>query len=310
MRTNVFITNQSVKPTLVGMADLNKTIGFVKASTNGSSLLKNINLVFKESDYKFYGFGNRETRVIPISLCDIVVKESIIDFDKLNYRVLTLDFDFSGIDLTTLVGEDLSIRIVIPTEFNHRNSWNFSHRVVYGDTADNIKADLFKQIANSSLVQHLELKNDVDNAMDYGLAFYLNPCHNTFKVMAMDSMPPSAISFDPEYIITYKAKEFINKIIVDADANYGFDYVNCPEGDFYPNKMTYKQAEKLLFDYAKLISGGNYNIGLTHITFNEPRIIETTGDVVKQVVNIIHPLENKGNFVKSDYTTMISLISE
>ena len=50
-------------------------------------------------------------------------------------------------------------------------------------------------------------------------------------------------------------------------------------------------------------------LGLTHITFVEPRIVETTGDVVKQVINIVHPLKDVGDFVYDDFKAMVNKIA-
>ena len=312
MRTNIFITNQSVKTTFVNnLDDLNKDLGFVKATSDGNLVDKNFNLVLKEDNYKFKGNKTREIRVIPVSLCDIRVTEHIIDMHKLNHDYCGLSpFELSSDFINDSIGEDVGIRIVIPTEFNHRNSWNFSHRIVLGDTADTITKDLFGQIIASSLKEYVEINMTVEEAMEEAsLDIYTNDEHQTIYFHPLDKMPSSAIGVTDVTSIKHISKKFINKLIVDADANYGFDYINCPEGEFYPNKLRYKDAEKLLFEYAKNASN-EYTIGLTHIVFNEPRVIDTTGDVVNQVINIIHPVENKGNFVKNDYDTMIGLISE
>lgn len=313
MRTNIFLKEDTVFTDILEDYVRNG-FGLFKAHSNGTDLKNNLNLFFNRTDSSFLYSDMRESRLIPFSTCNLKVEDHIIDLTPKNgkYCIFELD-DGPFTDIDKFVNDDVSIRIVIPTEFNHRNSWYFSHRVTYGDTFEAIRSDIYNQIINSSLREHFDIEMGAD---DVNIRFYINEDHNTIKVMPVDSMPQSAINFaKANNLISNKSREFINKLIIDADANYGFDYINCPDGDFYPNKLRYKDIEKELMKYSKNSSNGippridrtSKTIGLTHITFTEPRIVETTGDVVKQVINIIHPL-NGEYFNVSNYNLFLKLL--
>lgn len=317
MRTNILVNNSTVVGPIIipasGVGEVLSQAGIaamclVEPDSEGS-VGKYLNILFTEPDSRYLGNERRETRMIPINTCDIKVTEANVFFGKKNK--FCSELYIGSIDnLSDLVGEDLSIRIVIPAVLNGRNSWNFSHRVKYGEEIDDVRRDLYSQIMASSIKEHLELNVSDSYPNGTSVLFFTNSMHDGMYAYAMDSLPPSSLAIETGIGPGHSIREFINKVIIDADANYGFDYINCPNGDFYPNQLRYRDVEKLLFNIATEAGTGEYNIGLTHITFTEPRIVETTGDVVKQVINIIHPIANIGHFVINDYSSFVTLLEQ
>lgn len=323
MRTNIFITSNSIASDFVeNVGSMTTDIALIKAltSTDNNTLRNNFNLCWKGSDSRYANFGNRETRIIPISVCGLVCKDAVQKIAKYNERYIALSFDFGEVDLTGYVNEEMTIRVILPVGFNHRNTWNFSYMVTHDSTPEAIAESLLKQISVSSIKEWMEVEYDVENSV---VKFYVNSKVNNVYVKPLDSMLGSWIQVvnvpssgdntygtDPGNGVELITREYLKKVIVDADANYGFDYVNCPNGDFYPNQLRPKDVDYLLDNFVNIVEGKfGGTIGLTHITFVEPRIVETTGHVVKQVINIIHPMKDVGDFVYNDYVAMIQKIT-
>lgn len=323
MRTNIFITNTTVAPDFVeDVASMTTNMALIKAlaSNEVNTLKKNFNLCWLGSDSRYANFGNRETRLIPISTCGLVCKDTLQRIAKYNERYVALSLDFGETDLSGYVNEEMTIRVIIPVGFNHRNTWNFSYVVKNDSTAEDIVKSLLSQVAASSIKEWLEVEYDATNSV---VKFYVNDKVNDVYVKPLDSMSASWISVvntpaeddatystEPGSKVELITREYLKKLVIDADANYGFDYINCPDGDFYPNKLRPRDVDYLLDNFVNIVEGEfGGTLGLTHLTFVEPRIVETTGHVVKQVINILHPIKDVGDFVYADYQSMIEKIA-
>lgn len=331
MRTNIFITNNTVAADFVqDIASMTTDIALVKAKTNGTELEKQFNLAWVGGDSRYANLGNRETRLIPISLCELFVNETENKIAKYNDRYVKFELTISDdFDLTNIIGSDVTLRIILPVGFNHRNSWNFSYQVKNGSTIEDIKNSLYTQILASSIKEHIDIEHytvsedsEADDAGADYIKFYVTediphvfiyPLDATIsswltieKVPEVNNLPSGFENKGVELV----TRAYLRKLILDADANYGFDYINCPTGEFYPNQLRAREVDFILDTFTKVVEdvfGGT--IGLTHITFVEPRIVETTGHVVKQVINIIHPMEDTGDFVYADYVAMIQKLT-
>jgi len=144
-------------------------------------------------------------------------------------------------------------------------------------------------ILNSSIKEHVGVY-----IIRGEIVFLLNEEHNAVLVQPLDAMPSDGVttirqSSDENnnslFSTVAAVRNYLIKLAVDADANYGFDYVDNAFHELYPNQSSYKDIEK----YIAREMAGNETSEYTvfHITFTEPRNVETTGDVVKQVINII-----------------------
>lgn len=315
MRTNIFLTSNSIASDFV--ADVNAMttdIALMKAKTNGTVLDKQFNLVWKGGDSRYANFGNREIRVIPISLCELYCKDTEQKIAKYDDGAILFNLDIANdYDFTNIIGKDITVRIILPAKFNKRNSWNFSYRVSGDTTVAKVQESIYNQIKNSSIKEWVDI--ELVNSNDFtGIKFYMTECVNNVYVYPMDATLSSWInittSVNDTNNVELVTRAFLRKLIIDADANYGFDYINCPDGDFYPNKLRPREIDFMLDTLTNVVEnvfGGT--LGLTHITFVEPRIVETTGDVVKQVINIVHPLKDVGDFVYGDFKAMVNKIA-
>ena len=312
MRTNIFIKNEMIIKTLItsGASLVDNeyfaypALGLMSAETNGDTLKKSLNLVLSKVNPEYLDNIVRESRVIPLSACNARITESVVDISGYYGYGMNFEIDDTKFTPSDHINEDVGVRLTIPAEFNHRHTWSFSHRVKANDTVSSIQANLYKMIANSSLKEYIDIKYSSEDFM-----LFVKDEHNFVIIQAIDSLPQSALIIkdandeDAKPFTEQVSLNYLTKVIVDADANYGFDYINCPEGDLYPNKLTAREVKRALLSYG-------YQFGLTHIVFNEPRFVETTGDVVNQVINIIHPLSDNGNFDIDDYEDFINLIGE
>lgn len=322
MRTNIFLTSNSIASDFV--ADVNAMttdIALMKAKTSGTVLDKQFNLVWKGGDSRYANFGNRETRVIPISLCELYCKDTAQKIAKYDDAAILFGLDIADdYDFTNIIGKDITVRVILPAKFNKRNSWNFSYRVAADTTVAKVRESIYNQIKNSSIKEWVDMElayevdEDTQESTLTGIKFYMTEYVNNVYVYPMDAALSSWINVATNVQDTNKVelvtRAFLRKLIIDADANYGFDYINCPDGDFYPNKLRPREVDFMLDTLTNVVEnvfGGT--LGLTHITFVEPRIVETTGDVVKQVINIVHPLKDVGDFVYDDFKAMINKIA-
>lgn len=322
MRTNIFLTSNSIASDFV--ADVNAMttdIALMKAKTHGTVLDKQFNLVWKGGDSRYANFGNREIRVIPISLCELYCKDTEQKIAKYDDGAIVFSLDIADdYDFTNIIGQDITVRVILPAKFNKRNSWNFSYRVAADTTVAKVRESIYNQIKNSSIKEWVDMEIiEATGGLPpvttlIGVKFYMTECVNNVYVHPMDATLSSWINVVTSVNDTNKVelvtRAFLRKLIVDADANYGFDYINCPDGDFYPNKLRPREVDFMLDTLTNVVEdvfGGT--LGLTHITFVEPRIVETTGDVVKQVINIVHPLKDVGDFVYNDFKAMINKIA-
>lgn len=304
MRTNIFIQDENIsfaEETHDDFLSQTYSIGLIKAASAGDELKENTNLYMKVNNPEFSTFGIREFRMIPISKCNFHANIVPVDFSLKDENGISFSLDFSNITISDFVNEDFTIRITIPAKFNHRNSWTFSRRIKYDDTEEIIQKDFCRQILNSSLNEYFDIFGSPSYAPT-SLDFFIKNEHISLYVDALDSLPKSCIVMSPDSRITIPATGIINmdylaKLIVDADANYGFDYINCPSGEFYPNQIRELDAKRSL---AKIY---DKHAVLIHMSFTEPRIVETTGDVVKQVINIILPAMTKYKSKLGDFIT-------
>lgn len=286
MRTNIFCTSEylnvdaSIKDSIASMEG---TLGIVKADSNGRILNNFLNLIMRVG-----GGPNIEiSRVIPISLCDLNIKEgSFTIVDKYSDET-TLFYSF---DVDGLVNEEIGFRLTIPAGFNHRHSWTFSYKIKQGDTTEAVNEKFNNMILNSSIKEHVGVY-----VKGQDIVFVLNEEHNAVLVQPLYAMPSDGIfiekdSFDLDDTSLFStltaARNYLIKLAVDADANYGFDYVDNAFHELYPNQLSYKDIEKYIMSEI-VTNHGPVDYKVFHITFTEPRNVETTGDVVKQVINII-----------------------
>ena len=312
MRTNIFIKDEKIIKTLItGGTSLNSneyfaypSLGLISAESNGDTIKKSLNLVLSKVNPEYLDNIVRESRVIPLSACNARITESVVDISGYYGYGMNFEIDDTKFTPSDHINEDVGVRLTIPAEFNHRHSWTFSHRVKANDTVSSIQASLYKMIADSSLKEYIDIRYSSGDFM-----LFVRDEHNFVTIQAIDSLSQSALIIkdanveDAKPFTRQVSLNYLTKVVVDADANYGFDYINCPEGDLYPNKLTAREVKRALLSY------GN-SLGLTHIVFNEPRIVETTGDVVNQVINIIHPLSDNSYFDIDDYGDFIDLIKE
>ena len=322
MRTNIFLTSNSIASDFV--ADVNAMttdIALMKAKTHGTVLDKQFNLVWKGGDSRYANLGNREIRVIPISLCELYCKDTEQKIAKYDDGAIVFILNIADdYDFTNIIGQDITVRVILPAKFNKRNSWNFSYRVAADTTVAKVRESIYNQIKNSSIKEWVDMEIiEATGGLPpvttlIGIKFYMTEYVNNVYVHPMDATLSSWINVVTSVNDTNKVelvtRAFLRKLIVDADANYGFDYINCPDGDFYPNKLRPREVDFMLDTLTNVVEnvfGGT--LGLTHITFVEPRIVETTGDVVKQVINIVHPLKDVGDFVYNDFKAMINKIA-
>lgn len=322
MRTNIFLTSNSIASDFV--ADVNAMItdiALMKAKTHGTVLDKQFNLVWKSGDSRYANLGNREIRVIPISLCELYCKDTEQKIAKYDNGAIEFYLDIpNDYDFTNIIGQDITVRVILPAKFNKRNSWNFSYRVAADTTVAKVRESIYNQIKNSSIKEWVDMEfiyevdEEIQESILVGVRFYMTEYVNNVYIYPMDATLSSWINIltnvDDTNKVELVTRAFLRKLIVDADANYGFDYINCPDGDFYPNKLRPREVDFMLDTLTNVVEkefGGT--LGLTHITFVEPRIVETTGDVVKQVINIVHPVKDVGDFVYDDFKAMINKIA-
>lgn len=285
MRTNIFCTTDLTVDTIIrySYTNIGGNLGITKADSNGNQLDKFLNLVMINGDDE----NTEISRVIPICLCDLNIKANSINIEDKYQDITQLKYYF---DAEKLVNEEIGFRLTIPAGFNHRHSWTFSYKIKPGDTTDTVVEKFNNMILNSSIKEHVRVYIN-DDAID----FLLNEEHNAVLVQPLDSMPSNGISIknaNPFSIMT-ATRNYLVKLAIDADANYGFDYVDNAFHELYPNQSSYKDIEKHIEN--EIINSGANSVNYTvfHITFTEPRNVETTGDVVKQVINII--CNTKGN---------------
>lgn len=285
MRTNIFCTNEYLNiDTSIRDSYLNidGNLGIVKADSNGIVLDKFLNLIMMTRN----DAGIEISRVIPISLCNLNIKAHSFNIVNKYKDAAKLIYDF---DTTKLVNEEIGFRLTIPAGFNHRHSWTFSYKIKSGDVFVDVIKKFNNMILNSSIKEHVGVY-----IIRGEIVFLLNEEHNAVLVQPLDAMPSDGVttirqSSDENnnslFSTVAAVRNYLIKLAVDADANYGFDYVDNAFHELYPNQSSYKDIEK----YIAREMAGNETSEYTvfHITFTEPRNVETTGDVVKQVINII-----------------------
>lgn len=315
MRTNIFLTaNFSAKGALGNVENIDSgEIGIIKPDNNNPNLYQLCIRLLDNRDML-----KMPARTIPIHICNIKITESLqalADYNKDYIKIKPQGSEPDDLDYSDYIGRELGIRLSIPADLNHRNSWCFTDVFKNGDTFSSFQSRVIKQIVNSSMSSEFKIVHNADNSV----FIYLNEPHNTVILQHLDDTPTSWFKLD--YInmssfdgvvkrdIRLVTREYVRKLIIDADANYGFDYLNCFDKDFYPNQLSANDVDKLLSTITNTKEDGNIRFwGLTHIEFTEPRVIETTGDVVRQVINIIHPTEDTGSFVIKDYASMIAIL--
>lgn len=296
MRTNIFCTSEylTIDNSIAdSYAHISGNLGIVKADSNGNRLDNFLNLVMINGDV-----GSSEiSRVIPISLCNLNIKLCPLDIVHKYNDATILSYNFNA---SELVNEEIGFRLTIPAGFNHRHSWTFSYKIKPGDVTDAVIEKFNNMILSSSIKEHVEVR--INDGM---VGFLLNEEHNAVLVQPLDAMPSDGIVItrtvdqdDNSLFSTLAAiRNYLIKLAVDADANYGFDYVDNAFHELYPNQLSYKDIDKYIMGETNTITRtANYTV--FHITFTEPRHVETTGDVVKQVINIICPSD-------SDVSTLI-----
>lgn len=279
MRTNIFCTTDLTVDTIIrySYTNIGGNLGITKADSNGNQLDKFLNLVMINGDDE----NTEISRVIPICLCDLNIKANSFDITSKYQDITKLGYRF---DANELVNEEIGFRLTIPAGFNHRHSWTFSYKIKPGDTTDTVVEKFNNMILNSSIKEHVGV-----HITDDGIDFLLNEEHNAVLVQPLDSMPSNGISIknpNPFSIMT-ATRNYLVKLAIDADANYGFDYVDNAFHELYPNQLSYKDIEKYIEKDVESSNDDSFNYTVFHITFTEPRNVETTGDVVKQVINII-----------------------
>lgn len=285
MRTNIFCINEYLNiDTSIRDSYLNiiGNLGIVKADSNGNKLDKFLNLIMMTRN----DGGIEISRVIPMSLCNLNIKAHSFNIINKYNDVASLNYSF---DAAKLVNEEIGFRLTIPAGFNHRHSWTFSYKIKPGDTTDAVVGKFNNMILNSSIKEHVGVYIDHRE-----LFFLLNEEHNAILVQPLDAMPSDGViaekrSFgenDNSLFSTAAAvRNYLIKLTVDADANYGFDYIDNAFHELYPNQSSYKDIEKYIA--REMVGSETSEYTVFHITFTEPRNVETTGDVVKQVINII-----------------------
>ena len=290
MRTNIFCTKSylNVNTSIAdSYADISGNLGIVKADSNGNKLDNFLNLVMISGNV-----GSAEiSRVIPISLCNLNIKSCSLSIVNKNTDGTILSYNFNA---SELVNEEIGFRLTIPAGFNHRHSWTFSYKIKPGDTTDAVIEKLNNMILSSSIKEHVGVYiNNVN------VGFLLNEEHNAILAQPLDAMPSDGIAITRNlnqegssiFSTVAAIRNYLIKLAVDADANYGFDYVDNAFHELYPNQLSYKDIEKYIMGETNT-TNGTVAYTVFHITFTEPRHVETTGDVVKQVINIICPSDS------------------